>query len=296
MHRYRQVMVGLTGTDNDDGLISYAAMVVRMGYAQAIRFVHVFAGSSTNDHDGKQSELRAAVQRQFTGVPTHIPVSFEVLSGPLVDRLLAHVAENHVDLLLIGGGRESSNRRSLARRLAMKAPCSVWLVPAGSRAKVDRILVPVDFSEPAADSLRVATSMAKSLGHKECLALHAYFNEATVTYEGYDRVLRGEEAEAFRAFIAPIDCQGVGVTPIFEESANVAHAIERVAEKHGVDLVVMGTRGRSRSAAILLGSVTEEMIASAKLPLLAVKHFGARLGVVQALLDRRFWHQGEMHT
>ena len=48
----------------------------------------------------------------------------------------------------------------------------------------------------------------------------------------------------------------------------------------------MGTRGRSRSAAILLGSVTEETIIETGLPLLAVKHFGARMGVLQALLDR----------
>ena len=296
MHRYRQLMVGLTGTEVDDGLIDYAATVVRLGAAQSIRFVHVLAESATGGHDGKQEELRAAVQQRFASTPAHVPVSFDVLSGPLVDTLLAHAAENHIDLLLIGGGSQPSNRRSLARRLAMKAPCSVWLVPAGSPAKIDRILTPIDFSESAADCVRVATSMAKLLGHKECLALHVYFNEATVTYEGYDRVLRGEEAEAFKAFVAPIDCQGVHVTPIFEESANVPNAIERVAAKHGADLIVMGTRGRSRSAAILLGSVTEDLLASTKIPLLAVKHFGARLSVLQALLDRRFWQQGEIHT
>jgi nucleotide-binding universal stress UspA family protein len=295
VHRYRQLAVGLTGTDVDEGLIAYAAKIVRLGTAQAIRFVHVIHEPAA-DHDLKQAELRAAVQQHFIGVAAHVPVSFDVLSGPLVDTLLAHVAEKHADLLLIGGGLEPSSRRSLPRRLAMKAPCSVWLVPAKSPAKIDRILVPVDFSESAADSIRVGTSMAKLLGHKECLALHVYFNEATVTYEGYDRVLRGEESEAFKKFIAPIDCMGIKVVPIFEDSSSVPNAIERMAEKHQADLIVMGTRGRSRSAAILLGSVTEDMITSTKIPLLAVKHFGARLGVLQALLDRRFWHQGEMHT
>ena len=57
-----------------------------------------------------------------------------------------------------------------------------------------------------------------------------------------------------------------------------------MVEQHEVDLIVMATRGRSRSAAILLGSVTEEMILATGVPLLAVKHFGARLGVLQAAL------------
>ena len=85
------------------------------------------------------------------------------------------------------------------------------------------------------------------------------------------------------------------VPPLFEEGANVAHVIHRVAERQGCDLVVMATRGRSRSAAILLGSVTEEMIIETRVPLLVVKHFGPHLGVLQALLDRRFRHSGVEH-
>ena len=100
----------------------------------------------------------------------------------------------------------------------------------------------------------------------------------------------------YQQFTAAIDCQGVRVRPLFQEGANAAHVIGRVAREHGVDAIVMATRGRSRSAAILLGSVTEEMILATSVPLLAVKHFGARLSVLQPLLDRRFWHQRGLHT
>lgn len=140
------------------------------------------------------------------------------------------------------------------------------MVQEGAPAELERILVPIDFSEPAADSLRFATSMARLSSSAECLALHVYFNEAVITYEGCDQVLRGQEEQAYQQFIAPINCQGVQVTPLFEECANVGHAIGRVAEKHGVDLIVMATRGRSQSAAILLGSVTEDVIIEARVP------------------------------
>jgi hypothetical protein len=50
----------------------------------------------------------------------------------------------------------------------------------------------------------------------------------------------------------------------------------------------MPCRGRSRSAAILLGSVAEDTIIGTKIPLLIVKHFGAKLGLLQVLLDRSF--------
>lgn len=293
MHRYRHLMVGLSSTEADAGLIRYAAMVARLGTATEAHFVHVLPkatgrSAKSPDHDCKLAEIQAFVRDHFTDVPESTRVACEVLDGPLVDRLLSYVADRQVDLLLVGHQDNHPNRYALARRLAMKAPCSVWLVPRGITPSLKRILVPIDFSEHSADTIRVATSMARLSGQSECLALHIYFDESRVTYEESDQVLRGHEEQTFRKFIAPINCQGVTVTPIFEEGVNVARTIASVADRHDIDLIVMATRGRSRSAAILLGSVTEEMIIETKVPLLAVKHFGARLGVLQALLDRTF--------
>jgi nucleotide-binding universal stress UspA family protein len=298
MHRFRRLMVALARTEGDAGLIRYAAVIAGLTGDREFRFVHVLPSSAgaVATHDRALAELRAAVQPQFAGVPGTVQVSYDVLHGPLLDCLLTHAAEEHVDLIFVGEEQEASGRRTLARRLAMKAPCSVWLVPHGSAAMLRRVLVPIDFSEPAADGLQVAASMARLSRTGECLALNVYFDEAVTTYDGHSEVLRGEEERAYRQFIAPINCHGVKVAPLFEEGVNVAHAIARVAESRDVDLIVIATRGRSRSAAILLGSVTEEMISETRVPLLAVKHFGARLGVLQALMDRRFWHQGGLHT
>lgn len=300
MHRYHHLMVGLARPESDAGLIGYAAMVARLGAVNEVRFVHVLpapAGSApAADRDQTLAALQAAVQPHLAGLPAATRVAYDVLAGPLVDRLLAHTAEQQVDLLLLGDRHGPGERRTLARRLAMKAPCSVWLVPEGAAPQFRRLLVPIDFSEPAADALRVAVSLARLSGGAECLALHAFFNEAVVTYDGYEQVLRGQEQQMYEQFTAAIDCQGVRVRPVFEEGSHAAHVIHRVARQHGVDGIVMATRGRSRSAAILLGSVTEEMIFSSRVPLLAVKHFGARLSVLQALLDRRFWHKGQLHT
>jgi nucleotide-binding universal stress UspA family protein len=76
--------------------------------------------------------------------------------------------------------------------------------------------------------------------------------------------------------------------PLFVESPHVAETICRLAEERQADLIVMGTRGRSRSAGILLGSETEETIVHTRVPVLAVKRFGNRLSFLQALLDKRF--------
>jgi nucleotide-binding universal stress UspA family protein len=301
MHRFRRLAVGLARNESDLPLIRYAAMICRLGTVEEVRFLHVLSRASgpqpmAVDHAGVQQELLRTVGEQFTPAPPSVRVMCDVVDGPLTDQLLAYTAQQQVDLLLVGHRRGHSGRRALARRLAMKAPCSVWMAPQDSPPALSKILVPIDFSEHAADTMLVACSMARLTGASHCLALHVYFNEAVVTYEGYDAVLRGQEEEAWRKFIAPIDCQGVTVTPIFEENSQVASTIRRIAGQEGADLIVMGTRGRSRSASILLGSVTEDMIIDAQVPLLAVKHFGARMSVLQALLDPRFLYSPGLHT
>jgi nucleotide-binding universal stress UspA family protein len=292
MYRYRHFMVCLTCTDTDPALIRYAASVARLGSAVEVRFVHLLPApadpQTAHDHDRVLAQVEAAVRDHFTNVAPEVRVCCDVLKGPWMDRVLSYAAEQEVDAIMLDHAAADPGRLAQARRLAMNAPCSVWLVPAGARPLLKRILVPIDFSETSADALTVAIGMAKMHGGVDVLALHVYFNEARVSYEEYDAVLRGQEEVAYEKFMAPINRQGVNVTPLFEEGANIPHVIERVAQKHGADLVVMATRGRSRSAAILLGSVTEETINHTTLPLLVVKHFGARLNVLQALLDRGF--------
>ena len=299
MQRFQHLMVCLTRSESDVALIQYAAMLARLDTAMELRFVHVLpapkAGSSAHEHDHALQDSERAVREAFLNVSDNVKVFCDVLKGPLLDRLLGFAAEQEVDLMLLGHRPDHPpGRGSLVRRLAMQAPCSIWIVPHGSPPSLKRMLVPVDFSEHAADAVRVAASMSRLTGDTECLALHVYSNEAVITYEEHDPVLLGQKEDTFEQFIASVDCRGVTVTPIFEEATNVAHAIHRVAEEQNVDLKVMATRGRSRSTTILLGSVTEGVIIEARTPVLVVKHFGARLGVLQVLMDRRFRQRGTL--
>jgi nucleotide-binding universal stress UspA family protein len=215
-----------------------------------------------------------------------------VLHGDVLDSLIEYAGSRGADVVLLGHSGHRG-KRSLARRLAMKAGCSVWMVPDGSPASVGAILAPVDLSKPSADTLDLATALAECAGLEECCALHIYFNDALVTFEEFEDVLIENKEQAFDLFVAPINLHGVHARPLFIESANVAQTIVSVAKERHYDLIVMGTRGRSPSAAVLLGSETEQVIIETTVPVLAVKHRGARLRLRQALADERVRHRSE---
>jgi sulfate permease, SulP family len=270
------MLVAIGATDADASLLLYAAMLQRLLPDLAIHGVHIAATD--------QTPPPCFLQDRYS--PVLPKASWEVLHGDVLDCLIERAASRGVDVVLLGhSGR--NGKRSLARRLAMKAPCSVWMVPDGSPPSLTAILAPVDLSKPSADTLDLATALAERAGLEECCALHVYFNDAFVTFEEFEEVLIENKEQAFDLFVAPINLHGVYARPLFIESAHVAQTIVSIAKKRPFDLIVMGTRGRSASAAVLLGSETEQVIIDTTVPVLAVKHRGARLRLRQALADER---------
>jgi nucleotide-binding universal stress UspA family protein len=276
---FRRMLVPLAGRESDDGLLRYAAMVRSLLCGLETLCLHV------SEDDSRPEGLERRIADALPGS------ACEIVSGDLLDTVLDIAAGSGADLILVGHSSRR-RRRSLARRLAMKAPSSVWMVPDGAPATVGRILAPFDFSRRSADTLGLATMLAEASGSDECLALHVHFNEATVTFDEFDEILAEDRDRAFGIFIAPIGLHGVWAKPLFVEASQVAQTIVRTAEEQACGLIVMGTRGRSTSAAVLLGSETEHCMMTTQVPLLAVKHFGARLPLLQALRDERLRKRG----
>lgn len=293
MQPYRNILVALACAGPDRALLEYAAM---LGSFEGTNFhlVHVLPTESPMTEREARECIAAELPPAVRDMLNAGRISCSVLRGDRLDALLQFAAAKRADVVLLGHRRNRSGRRSVARRLAMSAPCSVWLVPEGCPAKLERILVPVDFSVRAADAIGVAATLAAAAGLEKCYALHVRFSSAAVTFDEYEEIEMAAEQDAFALFLTRIDLHDVDVEPIFEEGSNVTATIRRVAEEKSADLIVMGTRGRSRAASVLLGSETEQTIVESTLPVLAIKHFGARLRLLQVLLEERFRQQGDL--
>jgi len=289
MPRFSRLMVTLIGDEaRDASLLRYAALAARLGEAKEIHCVHV-AGAGSQPHDELAGRLTAQAAKHCVDGAVGLQCAVHVLRGPRVDALLSFAAENHVDLIVVGHRPDQRpGRKALIRRLTMKAPCSIWIVPNDSPARISRVLAPVDFSDHSADALEVASDLAMRAGASECIALHVYQTEAVITYEESAPLVLGQEKQAYERFVSSVNVHGIRVRPIFVESEYVPEAIHRTAAEQQVDLKVISTRGRSRSAAILLGSVAEAVIVEARTPVLVVKHFGAKLNLLETLLHRAF--------
>ena len=299
MASFDHIVVALAANGGDRSIIAYAALLARLGAARELRFVHV--AESPDGVPAARERLRADTAG-FDAGSAH--VQCDVLQGSLTDRLLAYVTEHQSDLILIG-----AKKHKLGARLAMVAPCSVAVVPTTAPATLTHLMVAVDFSDATADTLQWATRLIATDPSIRCTALHV------ITHESADLFADDEgdaaQARAMRALLAKthrhdvdIETRMATVTrttevgrnpfvgPASIQGADVAHTILEEAKACGADCIALSTRGRSRSAAILLGSVTEKVIERSPLPLLVGKHGGKNLGLASLLLGHAGWQSG----
>jgi nucleotide-binding universal stress UspA family protein len=291
--RFRRPLVALSLTGPDRDLLHYAAVAFGPDPSLAVRFLHVLppvAGGVAGEGklEGVRNTVRAALEEHAPALVRNAILDVRE-DAARVDGVLRAAAEHDSDVVMLGHRRARSGRRSLARRLALMAPSSVWLVPEGSSATLQRILVPTDFSASSADSLRVAAALAALHGLGHLTAVHVRFDPALSQYAEHSAEFRTVEVHDFEQFLAGVDTGSVRVDYAFEDSPMPAHALLRAAERLHADLIVMHTRGRSPAAAVLLGSVTSEVMAQSHLPVLAAKHDGRQLSLRQVLLSGEFW-------
>jgi sulfate permease, SulP family len=283
---FRRITIAIA-EPGDDELIRYARMLAAIASPEAsFRFVHVMGRLVSGTH---RAALEALMRSAALHLGSELAWECHVRRGDRVDQVLHDVAEWGSDLLVIGHRKRARGRRSTARRLAMKAPCSLLMAPEGTVRPVRRLMVAVDFSEPSAHAATVAAALARRgrVGH--CLVLHVRTptaaGEAAAT-----AIARASDEQAFRRFLSPLDAEvrDVPVGTRTVESASITGAIGRTALADAADLVVVGTRGQSTSGTILLGGEAEQLLAESASPILVTRPHGDRPGLLEALLDRAF--------
>jgi nucleotide-binding universal stress UspA family protein len=157
-------------------------------------------------------------------------------------------------------------------------------------AVIARILVAIDLSEASDEALRQSYDRAQAIGAQMavCLVLpglhgirHLLPFQSALTAPRF----RDEEANVRRA----IETRLAGVIPrakpeIFVEWGRPYAEIVRRAEAWHADLVVVGSRGATGLARLLLGSVAENVVRYAHSNVLVARPAGSR-GIVMAATD-----------
>ena len=167
-------------------------------------------------------------------------------------------------------------------------------IQAGKRITLENILYLTDFSEPSEAALPFAAAIAREYEAK-VYALHV-LTSAPVAFaapESVGAVLEGQE-ESAKAQIQRVDSQLAGLPheTIVERGVGVWPSLEYAIKEYAIDLIVLGTHGRTGAQKLLLGSVAEEILRRSHVPVLTIGpwahggvHKGAKVHCVLCATD-----------
>ena len=151
-----------------------------------------------------------------------------------------------------------------------------------AKERFPKILVGIDGSEASINASRSAIVIAKKYNSQltALFVLHmhgirsvssTFITAPTYGVEGFE-----EEKRAAQEWLNGIRLEGQGEgidigTKIIEGSTSVEATIVDYAEREGVDLIVIGTRGRTGFKRLLLGSVALGVVTYSHCPVMVVK-------------------------
>jgi nucleotide-binding universal stress UspA family protein len=230
------------------------------------------------------------LQRRLAAEPNLGPVSLEIEPhlGMAGARLAAVADERKVDLVVVGSRARSASERlwegSISGAVLGGATMSVLCVPARSRPAesaavpvIRTILAATDFSPAGDAAVRLACSLVEPGGtvHLAYVAVdkgRAALEPADI-FESKRAPERNAEALAFRlTALVPASVAKPGrIQAHVLVSDDPAQAICQAAERLGVDLLCLGTRGHSGLAKMVLGSVTASVLGRTTRPV-AIAH------------------------
>jgi nucleotide-binding universal stress UspA family protein len=233
---------------------------------------------------------RKLVELKAWAADRGIPVHTRIATGIPSEEVLAVAEAEDTDLIVVGTRGKTGLAHvvlgSTAERIIRTAPCPVLAVRtegggtertgSGRRhpAPLDRILVPIDFSDCSLDALEYAVVVAQR-AKASLLLLHVL---EPVLY-GLDFTLpqltkREQTKEAATERLADVVSALTAVQVPSEHlirGGNPGDSILDVARTKPADMIIMGTHGRRGLSHAFYGSVAEFVLRKSPCPVLTVR-------------------------
>jgi len=289
----QRVLVGTDFSETSEGALRWGLAIARANGAE-VMVLHALRLPSLAtpylpvppeiDLEMEQKALERLAEIEQRLAADGSQVATEIRHDEPAAALRDAAVEHQADLVVIGTRGQSRLEHlllgSVAERVISVSPVPVLSVHAEDfdrHRPLRRVLVPTDFSEEALRSARVALELLGARAKGELVLVHAY--HIPVEYSAYGSLPTNWKflEEAPRVAQSELDkwskelsASGWKVTTEVGEGPP-ATVIERLAKEHDVDLIAMGTHGRSTLRELVLGSVAKRVLQRAPCPVLTVR-------------------------
>lgn len=300
MKRFKRVLVNLNLDESDENLMNYASTIARMAKSEQIFFMYAEEGMvlpeplftdypQLNESLGDliRDRIKKEVERYFKEKEGK-DFNYIVLEGNSLDEILKQSRLNSIDLIINGVSKNQHQSKSMSIKLARKSPCSVLTIPENVACNLGEIAVAVDFSDNSKEAMDTALAFARADKKSKLKILHVYtvptgYYATGKSYEEFAEIMKGHAVKHMADFLKDFNLSGINVTELYLLDNDPAETIMDKMQEYGCSFLIVGARGLGAAAAVLLGSVTENLIQKLNVPIFAVKKKGDHTSFLDAL-------------
>ena len=305
MRRFKSILVVADGSEGEKSVLERAA---RLASANSAKLT-LFAALDAEDDQFQDQETRSAVEainkahldergkeldslrQEVIAEHPQLTIDVEVATGTMSLSVIRAVLVKHHDLVMKAAeGKTGKWQRLFGTgdlKLVRRCPCPVWIAKPSRRARFRRILAAVDLDptepdteSPASRIMELATSLATEEG-SELHVVHAWRLGAETALRGrqidttdVDKIVQSMEAAHQSEMDGLLDPYPYDKRTVHLIKGQPGDVIPELAEELQVELVVIGTVGRTGVPGLLIGNTAEEVLSAVDCSVLTLKPEG----------------------
>lgn len=280
-----RVMLALDLSKMDIALIKYLNYLSKTWDIEQVDFVHnikqtelysiyeEIADDSINLEEIISKNIQETIEEH---IHSDIVYDVHISSDNYTESVLSHQAKSFkTDILILGKKSSLRGTGSMTRKLVRMIDCNILLVPENVACKLDKILIPTDFTVNSSSAFKIAEKL-QEYNSFEMNTVHVY-SIPSVYFPFINRDEAKDKAERhlkqrYQTFVKRHKLQNIPFHLIYQQNKTIAELIIEYMDKEQMDLCVLSARGGNKITALLIGSITNELLLEeVKKPILIVK-------------------------
>ena len=296
----KKVIVCLDYSSKDPDVIENACTVSEISGTEEIIFINVIKEFNLPEQvkkefphlidkaiEERKNEMSGMIEDHFT---LDIKQRLIVSQGSITKEILSVANSEKADLIVMG--RNKGSHSILSARIARRSPCNLLLLPQNFKIKFDKILIPVDFSDYSELSLKRSLQLTENsestIYLENIISVPSSYRYSGKSYSEFGEIIKGHVQKDLDYLLKKVSPKAQKLVPLFtlDKGEKITELIWNESKKKGVDMIVMGAKGRTSASAIFIGSKAERMIrVNNEIPMMIIRKKGAIAGILETLKE-----------
>lgn len=299
MTNINNILLGLKFGETDQQLLAYVNKLMPVIRPEYMKIVHIIPKSSIDNPAFRNSrpidglieemvlnkDLIDTIKKEVRiALPAieNTKLEIDIRDGNPLEEILSEAADTNADLIVMGFNSDAASHGILAKKLSRKVKNDALVVPSAAESGIEKILVPIDFSPNSVKAMQKALAFRKALGNGASVTLLYVYDLPNIstyqlsrTREQFREIMHENIMDGFNHFLdayAKEDKDHIEIAMDERDLPDTGHHIVHYAKNNDMDIIFMGAKGHSKVELLLMGSVTEKVLAlNKKIPVWVVK-------------------------